>query len=113
MSNPPNDAPNDVVVEGDVNEDGQGLQRGLSNRHLQLMALGGAIGTGMFMGSSNTINQAGPSSMLVYAVVGFFLYFMMRAMGEMLLANLKYKSFRDIAEDVLGPAGGFIAGWTY
>ena len=113
MSNPPNDAPNDVVVEGDVNEDGQGLQRGLSNRHLQLMALGGAIGTGMFMGSSNTINQAGPSSMLVYAVVGFFLYFMMRAMGEMLLSNLKYKSFRDIAEDILGPAGGFIAGWTY
>ena len=112
MSNPPNDAPNDVVLEGD-NEDEQGLQRGLSNRHLQLMALGGAIGTGMFMGSSNTINQADPSSMLVYAVVGFFLYFMMRAMGEMLLANLKYKSFRDIAEDVLGPAGGFIAGWTY
>ena len=113
MSNPPNDAPNDVVVEGDVNEDGQGLQRGLSNRHLQLMALGGAIGTGMFMGSSKTIHAAGPSSMLVYAVVGFFLYFMMRAMGEMLLSNLKYKSFRDIAEDILGPAGGFIAGWTY
>lgn len=113
MSNPPNDAPNDVVVEGDVNEDEQGLQRGLSNRHLQLMALGGAIGTGMFMGSSKTIHEAGPSAMLVYAVVGFFLYFMMRAMGEMLLSNLKYKSFRDIAEDILGPAGGFIAGWTY
>ncbi|MDO5068169.1 MAG: amino acid permease [Propionibacteriaceae bacterium] len=91
----------------------QQLQRGLSNRHLQLMALGGAIGTGMFMGSSKTINQAGPSAMLVYAVIGFFLYFMMRAMGEMLLSNLKYKSFRDIAEDILGPAGGFMAGWTY
>lgn len=89
------------------------LQRGLTNRHLQLIALGGAIGTGMFMGSSRTINLAGPSSMLVYAVIGFFLYFMMRAMGEMLLSNLKYKSFRDIAEDMLGPAGGFIAGWTY
>lgn len=89
------------------------LARGLSNRHLQLMALGGAIGTGMFMGSSKTINVAGPSSMLVYAVIGFFMYFMMRAMGEMLLANLKYKSFRDIAEHLLGPAGGFIAGWTY
>ncbi len=91
----------------------QELQRGLSNRHLQLIALGGAIGTGMFMGSSKTIAQAGPSSMLVYAVIGFFLYFMMRAMGEMLLSNLKYKSFRDIAEDILGPAGGFLAGWTY
>lgn len=94
-------------------EEPQELARGLSNRHLQLMALGGAIGTGMFMGSSKTINLAGPSSMLVYAVIGFFLYFMMRAMGEMLLSNLKYKSFRDIAEDILGPAGGFIAGWTY
>lgn len=102
----------DGAVAEPVAEEQQ-LQRGLSNRHLQLMALGGAIGTGMFMGSSKTINQAGPSAMLVYAVIGFFLYFMMRAMGEMLLSNLKYKSFRDIAEDILGPAGGFIAGWTY
>ena len=91
MSNPPNDAPNDVVVEGDVNEDGQGLQRGLSNRHLQLMALGGAIGTGMFMGSSNTINQAGPSSMLVYAVVGFFLYFRFARSISPMARIMKYR----------------------
>ena len=89
------------------------LQRGLTNRHLQLIALGGAIGTGMFMGSSSTIHLAGPSSALIYALIGFFMYFMMRALGEMLLSNLHYKSFRDIAEDLLGPAGGFIAGWTY
>ena len=89
------------------------LQRGLTNRHLQLIALGGAIGTGMFMGSSSTIHLAGPSSALIYALIGFFMYFMMRAFGEMLLSNLHYKSFRDIAEDLLGPAGGFIAGWTY
>jgi putative membrane protein len=114
-----NERPDDLSVNITLSDipggkpEEQELQRGLSNRHLQLMALGGAIGTGMFMGSSKTINQAGPSSMLVYAVVGFFLYFMMRAMGEMLLSNLKYKSFRDIAEDLLGPAGGFIAGWTY
>lgn len=103
----------DGVADANQAPEEQQLQRGLSNRHLQLMALGGAIGTGMFMGSSKTINQAGPSAMLVYAVIGFFLYFMMRAMGEMLLSNLKYKSFRDIAEDILGPAGGFMAGWTY
>ncbi|MDO5287518.1 MAG: amino acid permease [Actinomycetia bacterium] len=108
MTNSHEGAP-DATTSGSEQE----LQRGLSNRHLQLMALGGAIGTGMFMGSSKTINQAGPSSMLVYAVVGFFLYFMMRGMGEMLLSNLKYKSFRDIAEDLLGPLGGFVAGWTY
>ena len=53
------------------------LQRGLTNRHLQLIALGGAIGTGMFMGSSSTIHLAGPSSALIYALIGFFLYFMM------------------------------------
>ena len=109
---PASDLMPDIDSAGDPPEE-QELQRGLSNRHLQLMALGGAIGTGMFMGSSNTIHYAGPSSMLVYAVIGVFLYFMMRAMGEMLLSNLKYKSFRDIAEDILGPAGGFIAGWTY
>lgn len=101
------------MVEGDVNEDGRGLQRGLNNRHLQLMALDGAIDTGMFVGSSNTINRADPPSMLVYAVVDFLLYFTMWAIDEMLLANLKYKSFRNIAEDVLGPADGLIAGWTY
>ena len=89
------------------------LQRGLSNRHLQLIAIGGAIGTGMFMGSSSTIHLAGPSIILVYTVIGVFMYFMMRALGEMLLSNLKYKSFRDIAEDMLGPWAGFISGWTY
>ena len=102
-----------VATSTATSDEDRELQRGLSNRHLQLMALGGAIGTGMFMGSSRTINVAGPSSMLVYAFIGMFLYFMMRAMGEMLLSNLKYKSFRDIAEHILGPAGGFIAGWTY
>ena len=109
----PQENHDDGIIDTEAAPEEQQLQRGLSNRHLQLMALGGAIGTGMFMGSSKTINQAGPSAMLVYAVIGFFLYFMMRAMGEMLLSNLKYKSFRDIAEDILGPAGGFMAGWTY
>ena len=103
----PQENHDDGIIDTEAAPEEQQLQRGLSNRHLQLMALGGAIGTGMFMGSSKTINQAGPSAMLVYAVIGFFLYFMMRAMGEMLLSNLKYKSFRDIAEDILGPAGGF------
>ena len=50
------------------------LQRGLSNRHLQLIAIGGAIGTGMFMGSSSTIHLAGPSIILVYTVIGVFMY---------------------------------------
>ena len=94
-------------------EDHGRLERGLGNRHLQLIAIGGAIGTGLFMGSGKTISLAGPSILLVYAIIGFFLFFVMRAMGELLLSNLNYKSFRDIAEDILGPWAGFFAGWTY
>ncbi|WP_245802147.1 amino acid permease [Corynebacterium pacaense] len=85
----------------------------MSNRHLQLIAIGGAIGTGLFMGSGKTISVAGPSVILVYAIIGFMLFFVMRAMGEMLLANLNYKSLRDAVSDILGPSAGFITGWTY
>ncbi|NKY10018.1 D-serine/D-alanine/glycine transporter [Cellulomonas hominis] len=94
-------------------EPGDHLQRGLSNRHIQLIAIGGAIGTGLFLGSGRTISLAGPSVLLVYAVIGFMLFFVMRAMGEMLLSNLRYKSFRDMAADILGPWAGFLTGWTY
>ncbi|MGP5497637.1 amino acid permease [Corynebacterium flavescens] len=89
------------------------LKRGLSNRHLQLIAIGGAIGTGLFMGSGKTIFLAGPSVILVYAIIGFMLFFVMRAMGEMLLANMNYKSLHDAVSDILGPFAGFITGWTY
>ena len=94
-------------------EDHGRLERGLGNRHLQLIAIGGAIGTGLFMGSGKTISLAGPSVLLVYATVGFMLFFVMRAMGELLLSNLGYKSFRDAVSDLLGPAAGFAIGWTY
>ena len=89
------------------------LERALSNRHIQLIAIGGAIGTGLFMGSGRTISVAGPSIIFVYALIGFMLFFVMRAMGELLLSNLNYKSFADFAADLLGPWGGFFTGWTY
>jgi D-serine/D-alanine/glycine transporter len=89
------------------------LRRSLSNRHLQLIAIGGAIGTGLFMGSGKTISLAGPSIVLVYLIIGVMLFFVMRAMGELLLSDLRYKSFIDFSTDLLGPWAGFFCGWTY
>ncbi|HEY2504730.1 MAG TPA: amino acid permease [Mycobacterium sp.] len=89
------------------------LHRGLSNRHIQLIAIGGAIGTGLFMGSGRTISLAGPAVVAVYGIIGFFVFFVLRAMGELLLSNLNYKSFVDFSADLLGPAAGFFVGWSY
>ncbi len=93
--------------------DEQHLQRNLTNRHIQLIAIGGAIGTGLFMGSGKTISLAGPSILFVYMIIGFMLFFVMRAMGELLLSNLNYKSFIDFSADLLGPWAGYFTGWTY
>ncbi|MDR6938596.1 amino acid permease [Arcanobacterium hippocoleae] len=91
----------------------QKLERGLSNRNIQLIALGGAIGTGLFMGSGKSIHLAGPSILLVYAIIGIVIFLIMRAMGEVLLHNLSYKSFQDFAGHLLGPFAGFLTGWSY
>ncbi len=94
-------------------EPAEHLRRNLSNRHLQLIAIGGAIGTGLFLGSGKTISLAGPSILLVYLIIGVMLFFVMRALGELLLSNLEYKSFVDFSSDLLGPWAGFFCGWTY
>ena len=92
---------------------GRQLQRHLTNRHIQLIAIGGAIGTGLFMGSGKTIATAGPSILLVYLIIGSALFLFMRAMGELLLSDQSYGTFADIVRDFLGPTMGFVVGWTY
>lgn len=94
-------------------EPDQELKRSLGNRHIQLIAIGGAIGTGLFMGSGKTISVAGPSVILVYMIIGFMLYFVMRAMGELILSRTEYRNFADFAGDLLGPWAAFFVGWTY
>nr|WP_231620370.1 amino acid permease [Fictibacillus sp. 26RED30] len=89
------------------------MKRDLANRHVQLIAIGGTIGTGLFLGSGKAIQLAGPSVIFAYLIVGVALFFMMRALGELLLSNAGYESFTDIAEDYLGPRAAFITGWTY
>jgi Gamma-aminobutyrate permease and related permeases len=102
-----------VIIKMGVTNSNHDLKRNLSNRHIQLIAISGAIGTGLFMGSGKTISLAGPSIIFVYMIIGFILFFVMRAMGEILLSNLHYKSFSDFATDLLGPWAGFFTGWTY
>ena len=91
----------------------QELKRGLKNRHVQLLAIGGAIGTGLFLGSGRSISLAGPSILLTYMITGIICFFIMRALGELLLSNLDHHSFIDFVEEYLGDRAAFITGWTY
>ncbi|WP_026882456.1 amino acid permease [Clostridium akagii] len=91
----------------------ENLSRGLKNRHVQLLAIGGAIGTGLFLGSGRSIHLAGPSILFAYMITGVICFLIMRALGELLLSNSKYHSFVDFVEDYLGNGAAFITGWTY
>lgn len=93
--------------------EGRTLKRRLENRHIQLIAISGAIGTGLFMGSGKMIALSGSSIILVYAIIGLFVFCIMRAMGEMLLANLEMGSFAELVHYYLGPRAGFILAWSY
>ncbi|AHF78042.1 Proline permease-associated protein [Sodalis praecaptivus] len=89
------------------------LKRGLSTRHIRFMALGSAIGTGLFYGSADAIQMAGPSVLLAYLIGGLAAYVIMRALGEMSVENPNAGSFSRYAQDNLGPMAGYITGWTY
>ncbi|HZG73139.1 MAG TPA: amino acid permease [Chondromyces sp.] len=91
----------------------QKLERGLKNRHVQLIAIGGAIGTGLFLGAGKSIHLAGPSILFAYMITGVICFLIMRALGELLLSNLEYHSFVDFVGDYLGNMAAFVTGWTY
>lgn len=93
-------------------EQGQ-LKRGLSNRHIQLIALGGAIGTGLFLGSAGVMSSAGPSMLLGYAIGGFIAFLIMRQLGEMIVEEPVAGSFSHFAHRYWGPFAGFLSGWNY
>ena len=91
----------------------KGLKRGLNTRHIRFMALGSAIGTGLFYGSASAIQMAGPAVLLAYLIGGAAVFMVMRALGEMAVHNPVSGSFGQYASTYLGPMAGFILGWTY
>jgi GABA permease len=92
---------------------GSGLQAGLKNRHLTMIAIGGVIGAGLFVGSSSGIATAGPGILLSYAIVGTLVVLVMRMLGEMSAANPTSGSFSAHADRALGGWAGFSIGWLY
>ncbi|MFF1896445.1 MULTISPECIES: amino acid permease [unclassified Streptomyces] len=90
-----------------------GLQAGLKNRHLSMIAIGGVIGAGLFVGSGAGIAAAGPAILLSYALVGLMVVFVMRMLGEMAAARPSSGSFSAYADRALGRWAGFSIGWLY
>ncbi|BCU63982.1 hypothetical protein F941_02423 [Acinetobacter bouvetii DSM 14964 = CIP 107468] len=89
------------------------LKKGLSSRHIQLIALGGSIGTGLFLGIAQTIKLAGPSVILGYAIAGLIAFLMMRQLGEMIVEEPVSGSFSHFAYKYWGKFAGFMSGWNY
>ena len=90
-----------------------GMVRGLQNRHVQLIAIAGTIGTGLFLGAGRSISLTGPSIVFVYLLTGVFMYFMMRAIGEMLYMDPNQHTFINFITKYLGKGWGFFSGWSY
>ena len=89
------------------------LKKGLKPRHLTMIAMGGVIGAGLFVGSGTVISEAGPSAFLTYAITGVLIILVMRMLGEMATANPSTGSFADYARQAIGGWAGFSVGWLY
>ena len=89
------------------------LQRGLEARHIELIALGGTIGVGLFMGAASTLKWAGPSVLLADILAGLFVFFIMRSMGEMLFLEPVTGSFAVYAHRYMSPFFGYLTAWSY
>lgn len=89
------------------------INKSLTLRHIQFLALGSAIGTGLFYGSSESIKLAGPSVIFGYILVGFVIYIVMKSLGDLILNTPIGNTFGDYASIYLGKKWGFVTGWAY
>nr|WP_312877602.1 amino acid permease [Lentzea indica] len=96
-----------------VETDADGYTKALSKRQVQMIAIGGAIGVGLFLGAGGRLATAGPSLILSYALCGLAAFFVMRALGELVLHRAVAGSFVEYAREFIGPWAGFTSGWMY
>jgi AAT family amino acid transporter/D-serine/D-alanine/glycine transporter len=102
-----------AALDAEQTQEAHDFHRGLKDRHVQLIALGGAIGVGLFLGAGRAISQAGPGLIFAYAMGGVIIFFIMRALGELLLHRPVAGSFATYAEEYVSPFAGFATGWSY
>lgn len=112
----PNSSPNSV--EGSIPPDPfaheqEGFQKGLRPRQIQMIAIGSAIGTGLFLGTGGRLESAGPSLAIIYAICGFFGYLILRALGELILHRPSSGSFVSYTREFYGEKAAYVSGWLY
>ena len=100
--------PDQIRDRGDA-----GYNKSLKNRHLQMIAIGGSIGTGLFMGAGGRLKDGGAGLMFAYAVCGIFAFLMVRALGELAIRRPSSGAFVSYAREFLGEKGAYITGWFF
>ncbi len=103
----------EMMAVQDFSNEQEGYHKTLKPRQLQMIAIGGAIGTGLFLGAGGRLASAGPSLVIVYAICGFFAFLILRALGELVLHRPSSGSFVSYAREFLGEKAAFVAGWMY
>src|SRR6478609_4384394 len=96
-----------------IHTEDSGYHKSLKPRQIQMIAIGGAIGTGLFLGAGGRLNAAGPSLVIAYAVCGFFAFLILRALGELVLHRPSSGSFVSYAREFFGEKAAFVSGWFY
>src|ERR1700709_241130 len=110
MATPPTAAEYDKSA---FSQEDEGYHKGLKPRQLQMIALGGAIGTGLFLGAGGRLASAGPGLFIVYGICGVFVFLILRALGELVLYRPSSGSFVSYAREFFGEKVAYVAGWMY
>ena len=111
MSQNVTDKASTAPAAGDITD--EGYQRTLSRRHVTMIAMGGAIGVGLFMGAGGRLASTGPALIFSYAIAGVIAYLLMRALGELIMYRQTSGSFVSYAGELFGKKGAYLSGWMY